>query len=231
MLGRRDRTLCGCAANNWPTRSNLPETSAASGRDSMTVDPFRLAIALVPLGAYVLLLGLLNLRRRPFLTSGGCDVAALGMALSGLIFVGPLELFRPEAATRSLGNYIWLFLVLFYWLWLVLLVLLARPRLVIYNISAEELHPGLAEAASRLDTAGRWAGNNLSLPGLGVHLHLDSLDTMRNVSLVASGGRQNLDGWRQLARELGRNLATIRVKPSPRAVGLLLVSLVLVGAS
>jgi hypothetical protein len=193
----------------------------------MTVDPFRLAIALVPVAAYVLLLGLLNLRRRPFLTSGGCDVAALGVALSGLMFVGPLELFRPEAATRSFGNYIWLFMVLFYWLWLVLLVLLARPRLVIYNISAEEVHPILAETANRLDPTGRWAGNNLSLPGLGVQLHLDSLDIMRNVSLVASGGRQNLDGWRRLARELGRSLSTMRVRANPRAVGLLAVSLAL----
>jgi hypothetical protein len=194
----------------------------------MTVDPFRLAVALVPVAAYVLLLGLLNLRRRPFLTSGGCDVAALGAALSGLMFVGPMELFRPEAATRSFGNYIWLFLLLFYWLWLVLFVLLSRPRLVIYNISAEELHPVLAEAASRLDPAGRWAGNNLSLPGLGVQLHLDSLDSMRNVSLVASGGRQNLDGWRRLSRELGKSLSAMRVKSNPRAAGLLGVSLALI---
>jgi hypothetical protein len=193
----------------------------------MTVDPFRLAIAIVPVAAYVLLLGILNLRRRPFLTSGGCDVAALGVALSGLMFVGPLELFRPEAATRSFGNYIWLFLVLFYWLWLVLAVLLARPRLVIYNISAEELHPVLAEVANRLDPTGRWAGSNVSMPGLGVQFHLDSLDVMRNVSLVASGGRQNLDGWRRLARELGRSLSSMRVKANPRAVGLLIASLAL----
>src|SRR3954470_7024236 len=193
----------------------------------MTVDPFRLAIAFVPLATYVLLLGLLNARRKPFLTSGGCDLTALGLAISGLLFIGPMELLPPEAATRSFGNYIWLFLVLFYWLWLLLLVLLARPRLVIYNISAEELHPVLAEAASRLDPAGRWAGNNLSLPSLGVHLHLDSLDIMRNVSLVASGGRQNLDGWRRLARELGRSLSSMRVKANPRAVGLLVVSLAL----
>jgi hypothetical protein len=193
----------------------------------MTVDPFRLAIALVPVAAYVLLLGLLNLRRRPFLTSGGCDLAALGVALSGLMFIGPLELFRPEAATRSFGNYIWLFLVSFYWLWLVLLVLLSRPRLVIYNISREELHSVLAEAAGRLDAAARWAGNNLSMPGLGVQLHLDSLDVMRNVSLVASGGRQNLEGWRRLSRELAQSLAGVRVKANPRAVGLLIVSLAL----
>jgi hypothetical protein len=193
----------------------------------MTVDPFRLAIALVPVAAYVLLLGLVNLRRRPFLTSGGSDLMALGIALSGLILVGPLELLRPEAATRSFGNYIWLFLVLFYWLWLVLIVLLSRPRLVIYNISAEELHSILAEAAARLDPAARWAGNQLSLPGLGVQLHLDSLDLMRNVSLVSSGSRQNIDGWRRLAREIAPALRAIRVKSNPRAIGFLVVSLAL----
>jgi hypothetical protein len=193
----------------------------------MAIDPFRLAIACVPVAAYALVLGMINLRRRPFLTFGGCDLAALGVALSGLVFVGPLELFRPEAATRSFGNYIWLFLVLFYWLWLALLVLLARPRLVIYNISAEELHPILAEAAGRIDSQARWAGNNLSMPSIGVQLHLDSLDIMRNVSLVASGGRQNLDGWRRLARELGQSLKSMRVKANPRAVGLLAVSVTL----
>jgi hypothetical protein len=99
---------------------------------------------------------------------------------------------------------------------------------VIYNISAEELHPVLAEVASRVDPAGRWAGNNLSLPGLGVQLHLDSLDSMRNVSLVASGGRQNLDGWRRLSRELGKSLSGMRVKTNPRAAGLLGVSLALI---
>jgi hypothetical protein len=197
----------------------------------MSVDPFRLAIALVPLAAYVLVLGLVNLRRRPFLTSGGSDLAALGVALSGLMFVGPLELFRPEAATREFGNYIWLFLLMFYWLWLVLAVLLARPRLVIYNISIEELHPVLAEAAGRLDPEARWAGNHLSLPRLGVHLHLDSLDVMRNVSLVSSGSRQNIDGWRRLSRELSKSLRPIRVKVNPRAIGFLFVSLVLMAAS
>jgi hypothetical protein len=189
------------------------------------VDPLRLAIALVPVAAYALALGLLNLRRWPFLTSGGCDLTALGIALSGLMFVGPMELLRPESATRSFGNYIWLFLLLFYWLWLLLVVLLSRPRLVVYNISAEELHPIVAEAASRLDPAARWAGNQLSMPGVGVQLHLDSFAVMRNVSLVASGGRQNLDGWRRLAAELAPPLRSMRVKSNPRALGFLTVSL------
>jgi hypothetical protein len=193
----------------------------------MSVDPFRLAVALVPLAAYLLLLTLVNARRRPFLTSGGSDAAALGVALSGLVLVGPLELFRPEAATREFGNYIWLFLILFYWLWLLLAVLIARPRLVIYNVTVEELRPVLAEAAGRLDSEARWAGNHLTLPKAGVHLHLDSLDIMRNVTLVSSGGRQDIEGWRRLARELSRSLAQVRVKRNPRSAGLLIVAVVL----
>lgn len=197
----------------------------------MFVDPFRLAIALVPLAAYLLLLALVNLRRRPFLTSGGSDLAALGIALTGLAFVGPLELFRPDAATTEFGNYIWPIMVMFYWLWVLLVVLAGRPRLVVYNVSSEELHPVLAEAASRLDIDSRWAGNSLSLPNLGVQLHLESFDLMRNVSLASSGSRQNLDGWRELARELAAALRPVRVKPNPRGVGFLLLALVLIAGS
>lgn len=197
----------------------------------MMVDPLRLAIALVPLAAYGFILTWINAGRRPFLTSGGCDLLALGIAVSGLIFVGPLELFRPESATRSFGNFIWLFLLLFYGLWLLLVVLLGRPRLVVYNIRHEELHPVLAEIASRLDPAARWAGNHLSLPGLNVQLHLDSFELMRNVSLVSSGGRQSIEGWRRLAAELGPALRRIRVRRNPRSIGFLAISLALLTAS
>jgi hypothetical protein len=197
----------------------------------MSIDPFRLAIALVPVAAYALVLALVNARRRPFLTSGGSDLAALGVAISGLMFVGPLELFRPEAATREFGNYIWLFLLSLYWLGLVLVLLLARPRLVIYNTSSEELRPVLAETAGRIDPESRWAGNHLTLPTLEVHLHLDSLDIMRNVSLVSSGSQQNIDGWRRLARELRQSLAAVRTRRSPRVIALLAVSLALLAVS
>jgi hypothetical protein len=197
----------------------------------MFLDPLRLAIALLPLGAYLLLVGAVNLRRRPVLVSGGRDLLALGAALSGLVFVGPLDLLRPEPATAEFGNFVWLLLLAFYWLWLVLIVLLARPRLIAYNASAEELHPILAEAASRLDPDARWAGNSLALPELGVQLHLESYHLMRNVSLISSGGQQDLDGWRQLARELATSLRRVRVKPNPRGAAIVAVSLLLIAVS
>ena len=192
----------------------------------MLPDPLRLTIALVPLASYGLLIGLLNARRRPFITTGGSDLSALGAALSGLILVGPIELFRPEAASAEFGSYVWLFLLVFYWLCVWLAVLLAKPRLVIYNISTDELRPVLAETARTIDPQARWAGDSLALPTLGVQLHLESFDLMRNVSLVASGSDQNLAGWRQLAGELYQRLKPLRVASNPRALGILLAALV-----
>ncbi|MEM8946720.1 MAG: hypothetical protein AAGD11_16220 [Planctomycetota bacterium] len=197
----------------------------------MLPDPLRLTIALVPLASYSLLIGLLNARRRPFVTTGAADLAALGTALSGLILVGPIELFRPEAASAEYGRFVWIFMLVFYWLCVLLTVLLAKPRLVVYNISIDELRPVLAETARSIDAQARWAGDSLSMPTLGVQLHLQSFDLMRNVSLVSSGDIQDLVSWRKLGSELYQRLLPLRVSPNPRALGILLAALVLLAAS
>lgn len=197
----------------------------------MIPDPLRLAIALVPVASYCLLLAIVNARRRPFVTTGGCDLAALGAALSGLVLVGPIELFRPEAASADFGSYVWLFLLGFYWLWVWLAVLVARPRLVVYNVSAEELRPVLAEAARQIDPQARWAADSLALPTLGVTLHMETFDVMRHASLKSSGGKQNLAGWRKLSAELRNQLSTIRVARNPRSLGFTLAALALVAVS
>jgi hypothetical protein len=197
----------------------------------MIPDPLRLAIALVPLAAYCLLLALVNARQRPFVTTGGCDLAALGAALTGLILVGPIELFRPEAASADYGSYIWVFLIVFYWLLVWLAVLVARPRLVVYNIRGEELRPVLAEVARKLDSHARWAGDSLSLPNLGVTLHMECFEIMRHCSLVSSGGKQDMAGWQHVSAELRTHLATLRVSPNPRALGLMLAATALFAVS
>lgn len=179
------------------------------------LDPLRFAIAAVPLGAYLVLIGLMNLGRRPVLASGAGDLGALGAALTGVALVGPIALFRPEPATAELGAYVWLFLLAFYWLWVALAVMLCRPRLVVYNLSAEQLRPVLSEAARKLDSAGRWAGEGVVLPGVGVQGHLDPDGWMRHTSIVATGGRQDLAGWRKLARAVERELRDAPTEPHP----------------
>ncbi len=180
------------------------------------MDPLRFAIVAVPLAAYLILLGLVNLRRRPTLATGGGDLGALGVALGGLAFVGPIALFRPDAATVELGNYVWLFLAAFYLLWVTLTAMLCRPRLVVYNLSAEELRPVLSEAVRNLDSAGRWAGDNLTLPTIGVHGYVEPFAWMRNTSFIAGGGRQDLAGWRRLNRVVERALRGVVTRPNPR---------------
>jgi len=197
----------------------------------MVPDPLRLALALMPLAAYCAVLGAVNARRRPFITTGGSDLAVLGGALSGVVLVGPIQLFRPLAASAEFGGYVWIFLLVFYWLWIWLAVLLSRPRLVVYNVSGEELRPLVAETARELDPQARWAGESLALPTLGVQLHLEVFEPMRNVSLVASGGRQNAEGWRALHAQLRTRLVALPTVSNPRAVGLVLAAAALTAVS
>ena len=49
------------------------------------MDPFRLCLALGPVAIYLLLIGAINMFRRPFLVSGTRDTATLGLALSGFL--------------------------------------------------------------------------------------------------------------------------------------------------
>lgn len=172
----------------------------------LRMDPLHLCIALGPLAVYLLLLGALNLTTRPFLTTGARDTGALGLAISGFIVAGPMELFMPEAAVARFGGFVWFLLIAFYGLCLTLLILLLRPRLVIYNITAEQLRPILANVVKQVDENARWAGESLVLPRLGVQLYVEPFASMRNVQLIASGPKQNYQGWRALELALSTPL-------------------------
>ena len=195
----------------------------------LLMNPFHLCLALGPVAVYLLLLGAINLSRRPFLVSGTRDAAALGLAISGFVLVGPMELFFPDAAALRFGAFVWVMLLALYGLCLVLVLLLLRPRLVIYNISADQLRPILAELVEQLDPQARWAGDTLVLPALGVQLHVDNLAAMRNVSLKSIGPRQDYAGWRRLESALAAALDRVEVIRNPRGVSLIGAGL-LIGA-
>ena len=96
--------------------------------ESTEMDPFHLCVALGPVAVYLLLIGAVNLLRRPFVVSGTRDAAAMGLAVSGLVIVGPVELFFPIEAAIRFGSLVWLLLVALYGLTLVLVLLTLRPR-------------------------------------------------------------------------------------------------------
>jgi len=187
------------------------------------------SLAFSMVAVYLLLLGSLNLSRRPFLVSGARDTAALGLAVSGFVIIGPMELFFPDEAAIRFGAFVWVLLLAFYGLCVVLVVLTIRPRLVIYNISVDQLRPIVADLVDQLDPNARWAGDSLSLPALGVQLHLDPSLLMRNVALVSAGAEQNHLGWKQLETALAEKLSDYQFGRNLAGVAILAVGLCLSG--
>ena len=196
------------------------------------MEPFHQCLALGPVAIYLLLLGVINLARRPLVVSGGRDAAALGLAVSGLVFVGPMALLFPESVAAHFGpagtKYLWLMFIGLLAICLIMVLLTLRPRLIIYNISVDQFRPILAEVVERMDPDARWAGDCLFLPGLGVQLHLESFGWMRNVSLVSSGPKQDYQGWSRLEAELAAALRSIEVPWNLAGVMLLSVGNVLI---
>lgn len=201
------------------------------------MDPFRLCLALGPVAVYMLLLGAINLSRRPFLAGGGRDAAALGLAVAGLMMVGPLELFFPDVATASIAAaiaklgipparvFVWLLLGSCYAMGLLLLLSLLKPRLILYNITSDQLRPLLAELLPQLDPETRWAGDSVAMPTLGVQFHIDGSAAMRNISLSAVGSAQSSAGWRLLESRLADALALVEVGRNPRGLSLITAGL------
>ena len=188
------------------------------------MDPLHFCIGVAPLAVYLLMIGLLNLSSKPFVTTGARDAAALGIGVSGLVVAGPMELFFPEGAATQFGGYVWLMLIIFYGLCVSLIVLLMRARIVIYNLSRVQLLPALKSVAHRLDREARWAGDSLLMPNMKVHLHIEFVDWARNVQLCAGGSHQSYEGWRTLEKELRKELSTISVVPSFVGIGFLVLS-------
>jgi len=196
------------------------------------VDPLHFCIMVGPLAVYALLIGWINLCNRPFITTGARDAGALGVAIVGFVIAGPMELFLPEATANTFGYFVWLLLLSFYALSLMLLVLLMRPKLVIYNITPDQLRPVLGSVVANLDKEARWAGDSLLMPALGVQLTMESTRALRTAQLVSAGGKQNFIGWRKLEVSLRQALnesATGRSVYGFFQVGFGLICLTLIG--
>lgn len=194
------------------------------------MDPLHVAIALGPLATYLLVLGVINLSSRPLLTTGGRDAAALALAIAGLVVVGPMELFLVEEAAVLYGGWVWAIMLAAYALFALLVILLLRPRLVIYNITLEQVRPLLAEVVARLDGEARWAGESLVLPQLGVQLHLEAVPMLKNVQLVSAGPDQSVSGWRRLETDLSAALRRARTSPNPYGVSLITFGVLMAAA-
>ncbi len=175
------------------------------------MDTFSACLALGPLAIYLLLLGAINLSSRPLVVSGTRELIAFGLAMAGLVIVGPMQLFMPQEAAAQFGTMAWALLATFYVLCLTLAVMVTRPRLVVYNTSLDQMLPLLVELARQLDHDSVGAGRALSLPQMRVHLVVENFAPMHNVSLVATGAAQSTAGWRRLEAALRASLRDVPV--------------------
>jgi hypothetical protein len=190
------------------------------------MDAVHLVLAFAPLGLYLIGLGVVHWRGRPIVLTGAADVSLLALAVVGLMIVGPMEFMLPVTLPLP-GKYVWLMLLLCYSLLVTLWNLLARPRLIVLNVSADQLRSILVDAAARLDSHPQWAGDSLALESLGVQLHLEEYPPMRTVSLIATGSRQSETGWARLRTELAGRLREVKSPDRRRGYALAIIGLLM----
>jgi hypothetical protein len=183
----------------------------------------QIAIAVVPLILYLLYWAIIHFLGRAKVISGLADAYLLGIALAGFFLVGPLDLFLPEAAATRFGPFVWLLLLTLYFLVLSLLVLVDRPRIVIYNAAADQVRTILSEVAQEVDKDTRWAGDVCCMPQVQMQFHLAQSRWSRTVQLIAVGWRQNFAAWRSMEIRLQYELAPVR-RRTLRTSGLTLLA-------
>ncbi|SRR6056297_521494 len=193
----------------------------------MWFEPFAIVLAMLPLAAYLLLLGGVRLLARPLVTTGGRDLAALAMGMVGLFAIGPLELFFPGAAAVTLGPYVWLCLLLFYILSVTLIILSTQPRLIIYGATSPEILEPLLRTAKRLDNQAELhsAQRQICMPNLGIRLRVDGHRQFDTSQVVAFEPDLTPAFWKQLLSGLRHEL---KETPSPQrfsGVGMLVFGL------
>jgi len=165
------------------------------------IDYFRLGIALLPLGLYVLVHAGLMVRKRPTLLNAGQETLLLGFALSGFVTIGPMELFFPNAAYAMLGEWTWLCLAALYFFIILFIALNRRPSWTVIGLGAKELKEVVEKTLNAEKIEHQWLDNTLSVPALGVVGIIESANRSDSSSSLCPGGsNQDPIGWYRLER-------------------------------
>jgi hypothetical protein len=185
---------------------------------------FPILLALLPLGAYLVMMGSLRMLGRPLVTTGGRDIFALSVGISGLAAVGPGELFFPSAAGATFGPAVWPLLALFYFLLVVMVILNSRPRLVVYGVSGQILAQPLLRACQRLDPQSVVDGSagTVTLPSHAIHLRIKPHGMSDSADIEAFEANVTPMFWRLLLAELRKEVALLPTT-APASGGLVTV--------
>ncbi len=152
------------------------------------VDPLRLAYAILPIACYMVVLAMLRWRKHPTLLSKSFDLLLLGMACSGLVAVGPLELFFPRAAYSVAGNWVWLVLLALYFLSLLLVVFNAPPGVVAYGMDRRSLRSAICQHLESAQIPHQWQGDVLLIKSMSDPMSGLGGESIRIQGAVLDGG-------------------------------------------
>ncbi|QDT04412.1 hypothetical protein K227x_28030 [Rubripirellula lacrimiformis] len=174
-------------------------------------------LALVPLIGYLAMFSWIRISGRSMVTSGGRDIAAIAIAVAGMLAVGPAELFFPSTAATVFGPIVWLALAAFYGLVVSLIALTSAPKLVVFGRTPEETYPPLLRAATRLDPSTIGDANQLQvhLPALGIHLRVDGQRGLDHARILAFEPVGSPRFWNALLGNLRHEMAQSPA-PAPR---------------
>lgn len=175
----------------------------------MSIAPFSMLIAILPLAAYLTLFGAIRLLGRPMVTTGGRDIFAVAIAISGLIAVGPAELFFPTAAATLFGAAIWPVLAFLYLLLVILVIISSRPRLVVYGLGPKSMTQPLLRAAQTIDPDARCdeEAGQIELPRSGLHLRLEGHRGAETAEVFAYESHVSPSFWSRLLVALRAELS------------------------
>ena len=200
------------------------------------LDYLRLALGLVPLGLYLMIMGLLALRGRPTILTTGQESLLLGFALSGFVLIGPIELFFPTGAHAALGVWVWVLLIALYCLVVLLFALQRSPGWTIVGMDTNEFKTFFDSILQEGAVECHWMGNQLQIDKWDVRAIVEPSRGFPKTTCLSPCGRvRNVLGWYQIEKlaatsktfehyNLGRPLEMI-----PTAACLLLVGSLCIG--
>lgn len=162
--------------------------------------------ALAPLGVYLFFLGIINLSSKTRVLTGRQDFIALSLGISGLIIIGPMQVFLPQAGMIRFGNNVWYPMAILYLFGTTWLLLLNRPRLILYNLGQDKFSALMESVVERKKWSVRWHGNILQINEIEIQFEILPSVSMKNITLRATYSEQSIAGWRILREVLRTEL-------------------------
>lgn len=200
------------------------------------LDYLRLALGLIPLGLYLMVMGLLALRGRPTILTTGQETLLIGFALSGFVLIGPIELFFPTGAYAALGLWVWLLLVALYFLVVLLIALQRAPGWTIVGMDAEEFRAFFESVLQEGSVDCKWMGNQLQIDKWDVRAIAEPSRGFPKTTCLSPCGRvRNVLGWYQIEKLVATSKALEQTDAGrssgmiPTAVCLLLLGSICIG--